>query len=107
VITIGEGIPTHACLYANAHALARYAAACHEASIVPIIEPEVLLNGSHTIERCEEATEATLRATYAALAAYKRRREHVILKASIGWFPARTARARRAWTKSPSARCAC
>ena len=83
VITIGEGIPTHACLYANAHALARYAAACHEASLVPIIEPEVLLNGSHTIERCEEATEATLRATYAALAAHNVAVEHVILKASM------------------------
>ena len=55
VITIGEGIPTHTCLYANAHALARYAALCQEASIVPIIEPEVLLDGDHTIERCEEA----------------------------------------------------
>ncbi len=61
VITIGEGIPSHACLYANAHALARYAAICQEASIVPIVEPEVLLDGDHTIERCEEVTEATLR----------------------------------------------
>ena len=51
VITIGEAIPTHSCLYANAHALARYAALCQEASIVPMIEPEVLLDGSHTIER--------------------------------------------------------
>ena len=49
VITIGEGIPSHACLYANAHALARYAAACNEASIVPIIEPEVLLDGNHPL----------------------------------------------------------
>ena len=68
VITIGEGIPSHACLYANAHALARYAALCQEASIVPMIEPEVLLDGSHSVERCEEVTEATLRATYAACA---------------------------------------
>ena len=83
VITIGEGIPTHACLYANAHALARYSALCQEASIVPIIEPEVLLNGSHTIERCEEVSEATLRATYAALAAHNVAVEHVILKASM------------------------
>jgi len=83
VITIGDGIPTHACLYANAHALARYAAACQAASIVPIIEPEVLLNGSHTIERCEEASEATLRATYAALAAHNVSFEHLILKASM------------------------
>ncbi|MEW5863914.1 MAG: class I fructose-bisphosphate aldolase [Pseudomonadota bacterium] len=83
VITIGEGIPTHTCLYANAHALARYAALCQEASIVPIIEPEVLLDGAHTIERCEEVTEATLRATYAALAAYNVAVEYVILKASM------------------------
>ncbi len=83
VITIGEAIPTHACLYANAHALARYAALCQEASIVPIIEPEVLLDGDHTVERCEEVTEATLRATYAALAAHNVSFEHVILKASM------------------------
>ena len=83
VITIGEAIPSHACLYANAHALARYAALCQEASIVPIIEPEVLLDGDHTIERCEEVTEATLRATYAALAAHGVSPEHTILKASM------------------------
>jgi fructose-bisphosphate aldolase, class I len=83
VITIGEGIPTHACLYANAHALARYAALCQEASIVPMIEPEVLLDGGHSIERCEEVSEATLRATYAALAAHNVSFEHTILKASM------------------------
>ncbi len=83
VITIGDGIPTHTCIYANAHALARYAAACQAASIVPMIEPEVLLEGKHTIERCEEVTEATLRATFAALAAYNVSFEHTILKASM------------------------
>jgi len=83
VITIGAGIPSHTCLYANAHALARYSALCQEASIVPIIEPEVLLDGDHTIERCEEVTEATLRATYAALAAHNVSFEHVILKSSM------------------------
>src|SRR5258706_4989927 len=83
VIAIGEGIPSHACLYANAHALARYAALCQEASIVPMIEPEVLLDGDHTIQRCEEVTEATLRATYAALAAHSVSFEHTILKASM------------------------
>src|ERR671918_1375531 len=79
VITIGEGIPTHTCLYANAHALARYAAICQEASIVPMIEPEVLLDGNHSIERCEEVTEETLRATYAAMAAYHVSIDHLIL----------------------------
>ncbi len=83
VITIGDAIPSHACIYANAHALARYAALCQEASIVPMIEPEVLLDGSHTIERCEEVTEATLRATYAAMAAHQVSIEHLILKTSM------------------------
>jgi len=83
VITIGDVIPSHTCLYANAHALARYAALCQEASIVPMIEPEVLLDGGHSIERCEEVSEAALRATYAALAAHNVSFEHVILKASM------------------------
>jgi fructose-bisphosphate aldolase class I len=83
VITIGRDIPSHACLYANAHVLARYAAACQAASIVPMIEPEVLLDGEHTIERCEEVTEATLRATYAAIAAYDVFPEYLILKTSM------------------------
>jgi fructose-bisphosphate aldolase class I len=83
VITIGEGIPSHACLYANAHALARYAALCQEASIVPMIEPEVLLDGSHTVERAEEVTEAALRASYAAMAAHNVSLEHLILKTSM------------------------
>ena len=83
VITIGDGIPSHTCLYANAHALARYAALCQEASIVPMIEPEVLLDGSHSVERSEEVTEATLRATYAAIAAHDVSVEHLILKTSM------------------------
>lgn len=83
VIAIGKGIPSHACLYANAHALARYAALCQEASIVPMIEPEVLLDGEHTVERSEEVTEATLRATYAAIAAHNVSVEHLILKTSM------------------------
>ena len=83
VITIGDGIPTHACLYANAHVLARYAAACQVANIVPMIEPEVLLDGTHTAERSEEVHEATLRAVYAAVAAYNVSVEHLILKTSM------------------------
>ena len=83
VITIGKDIPTHTCIYANAHALARYAAACQAASIVPMIEPEVLLDGDHTAERSEEVHEATLRATYAACAAYNVSPEHLILKTSM------------------------
>jgi fructose-bisphosphate aldolase, class I len=83
VIAIGEGIPSHACIYANAHALARYAAICQEASIVPMIEPEVLLDGGHSAERSEEVHEATLRATYAAMAAYNVLLEGLILKTSM------------------------
>jgi fructose-bisphosphate aldolase, class I len=83
VITIGEGMPTRACILANAQVLARYAAACQAASIVPMIEPEVLLDGSHSVERSEEVHEATLRATYAALADYHVSVEHLILKTSM------------------------
>jgi fructose-bisphosphate aldolase class I len=83
VITIGRDMPTHTCLYANAHALARYAAICQEASIVPMIEPEVLLDGDHSVERSEEVHEATLRATYAAMAAYNVIPECLILKTSM------------------------
>jgi fructose-bisphosphate aldolase, class I len=60
VIKIEENLPSSYCLQANAHALARYAALAQEAGLVPIVEPEVLMDGSHTIERCEEVTEATL-----------------------------------------------
>ncbi|MFN2643583.1 MAG: class I fructose-bisphosphate aldolase [Burkholderiales bacterium] len=82
-ITISDTLPTHACLYANAHVLARYAAACQVASIVPIIEPEVLLDGDHTAERSEEVHLATLRAVYAALAAYSVEIECLVLKTSM------------------------
>jgi len=67
VITIGDGIPTDACLHVNAHALARYAALCQEAGVVPIVEPEVLMDGPHTIETCEDVTTRTLEATFEAL----------------------------------------
>ena len=83
VITIGEGIPSTACIEANAHALARYSAACQEASIVPIVEPEVLLDGSHSAERSEAVHEATLEALFTELARQDVSLEHVILKASM------------------------
>jgi fructose-bisphosphate aldolase class I len=67
VITIADGLPTDACLHANAHALARYAALCQEAGIVPIVEPEVLMDGDNTIETCDDVTGRTLRAVYAEL----------------------------------------
>ena len=83
VITIGDGIPTYTCLEANAHALARYAALCQEGGIVPIVEPEVLLDGSHTVERCEEVTEQTLKVTFAALFLQRIHLEGMILKPSM------------------------
>ena len=60
MITIGDGIPTDACIHANAHALARYAALCQEAGIVPIVEPEVLMDADNTIETCDDVTGRTL-----------------------------------------------
>lgn len=67
VINIGDGLPTPFALQANAHALARYAALCQEAGIVPIVEPEVLINGDHTIERSYEVTRQALKVTFDAL----------------------------------------
>jgi fructose-bisphosphate aldolase class I len=67
VIAIGPGLPTDRAIQANAHALARYAALCQEAGVVPIVEPEVLMDGDHTIERCFEATEATLEVVFQTL----------------------------------------
>ena len=67
VITIGGNIPTSACVDANAHALARYAALCQEAGVVPMVEPEVLMDGSHSIDTCYEVTEATLRSLFTHL----------------------------------------
>jgi fructose-bisphosphate aldolase class I len=64
VITIGDGIPSVGCIRANAHALARYAALCQEAGIVPIVEPEVLMDADNTIERCYEVTSRTLKWTF-------------------------------------------
>src|SRR5881398_960287 len=68
VIAIGDGIPTRTCIDANAEALARYAALCQEGDLVPIVEPEVLMDGTHTIERHFEVTEQTLRSVFNALA---------------------------------------
>src|SRR5687768_15858082 len=83
VINIGKDIPSVACVEENAHALARYAAICQEAGIVPIVEPEVLMDGAHTIERCEEVTEWTLRALYNAMAVNRVALEGSVLKPSM------------------------
>jgi fructose-bisphosphate aldolase class I len=66
-IDVGAGIPTMACIKANAHALARYAAHCQNADLVPIVEPEVLMDGGHTLIRCYEVTEAVLKTVFSEL----------------------------------------
>jgi fructose-bisphosphate aldolase class I len=83
VITIGPKLPSSACVEANAHALARYAAICQAEGLVPIVEPEVIMDGDHTIERCEEVTEWTLRETFIELAGQRVRLEEMVLKPSM------------------------
>lgn len=83
VIDIGEGFPTPFGIQANAHALARYAALCQEANIVPIVEPEVLMDGGHAIERCEEVTSATLACVFAELHSHRIHLEGMILKPNM------------------------
>jgi len=83
VIDIGRDMPSSTCIAANAHALARYAATCLEAGLVPIVEPEVLMDGDHSIERCEEVTEWTLNAVYEALYLNRVVLEHTVLKPSM------------------------
>lgn len=83
VIAIGQGIPTPYCIEVNAHALARYAALSQEHKIVPMVEPEVLIDGDHTIERCYEVELATLREVFAQLATQRVRLEGMLLKASM------------------------
>ncbi len=83
VIHIGDGIPSEYGLSANAHALARYAALCQEAGIVPIVEPEVLMDGDHSIERCEDVTAATLDVVFAEQRAHKVVLEGIVLKPNM------------------------
>ena len=83
VITIGADMPSSTCVADNAHALGRYAAICQAAGLVPIVEPEVLMDGEHTIERCEEVTEWTLNAVYEALYLNRVTLERSVLKPSM------------------------
>lgn len=83
VITIGDGIPTDFCLKSNAHALARYAALSQEAGIVPIVEPEVLMDGDHSIQRCEEVTSAALELVFAELEAHRVALQGIVLKPNM------------------------
>ncbi len=83
VINIGDGIPSRTCLEANAHALARYAALAQEANIVPIVEPEVIMDGPHDIGQCFDATEAALNALYDELYTQRVVLEGTILKPNM------------------------
>ncbi len=83
VITVGEGIPSEACIAANSHALARYAALCQEGGLVPIVEPEVLMDGDHTMERGFAVTEATLRSVFSELAEQRVALEAMVLKPNM------------------------
>ena len=83
VIGIGDGLPSAACIGANAHALARYAALCQEAGLVPIVEPEVLMAGCHTLRRCGEVTHMVLRAVFDALDAQDVALDAMILKPNM------------------------
>ncbi len=82
-ISVGDGLPSRYCLDANAHALARYAALCQEAGIVPIVEPEVLMDTDHSLDACHDATTRTLRALYEALALQRVDLEGTLLKPNM------------------------
>src|SRR5260370_23748520 len=83
VIAIGEKIPTRTCIASNAEALARYAALCQEADLVPIVEPEVLMDGTHTIERYFEVTQQTLESVFHALYEHRVVLARILLKPNI------------------------
>lgn len=83
VITLGDGLPSFGCIEANAHALARYAALCQEAGIVPIVEPEVLMTGAHTLARCNEVTKETLHSVFNHLHTQNVILEGMILKPNM------------------------
>jgi fructose-bisphosphate aldolase class I len=83
VITIGPAIPSQYCIETNAHALARYAALCQEGGLVPIVEPECLIDGDHTIDRCYEVTDATLHAVFDELHRQRVNFEQMVLKPNM------------------------
>ena len=83
VIAIGEGAPSDCCVHANAHALARYAALCQEAGLVPIVEPEVLMDGPHPISRCEQVTNEVLEQVFDELERNRVELEAIVLKPNM------------------------
>jgi fructose-bisphosphate aldolase class I len=83
VFSIGDGTPSYACIEANAHALARYAALCQEAGLVPVVEPEVLMEGTHTLDVCSEVTERVLRTVFRELYSQRVKLGEIILKPNM------------------------
>jgi len=83
VIAIGDGLPSWGCIEANAHALARYAALCQEVGLVPIVEPEVLMDGEHSLDQCSETTDELLRTVFKELFAQRVMLEGMILKPNM------------------------
>ena len=105
VIDIGDGKPSYAAILANAHALARYAALCQEADIVPIVEPEVLMDGGHDIETCAQVTEWVLKEVYQQLYYQNVVARRHGAEAQHGHRRARSRPSRPRSRRSPSARC--
>ena len=83
VIAIGDGLPSWGCIESNAHALARYAALCQEAGLVPVVEPEVIMDGGHTLQQCREVTDEVLRTVFSQLFAQRVALEGMILKPNM------------------------
>ncbi len=83
VIAIGRGLPSWGCIEANAHALARYAALCQEAGLVPVVEPEIIMDGEHTLEQCREVTDEVLRTVFSELFAQGVALEGMVLKPNM------------------------
>ena len=83
MIALGDGIPSRGCIEANAHALARYAALCQQVGLVPIVEPEVLMDGGHTLERSGEVTEEVLRIVFDQLYTQRVALEGMLLKPNM------------------------
>ena len=103
VIAIGPGIPSVSCIESNAQALARYAALCQEVGLVPVVEPEVLMEGDHPLERCRELTEQVLRAVFNQLSRQRVMLEGMILKANMV-LPGLECPCKNRWTRLPPPR---
>ena len=106
VIDIGGGKPSHTCIMTNAHALARYAALCQDAQIVPIVEPEVLMDGEHDIDTCLHVTEWALKETFQQLYFQKVALEGIVLKPNMA-VPGKKSGKKPPSRKSPRRPCAC